>query len=408
MTRGLYFGPLSDRPKRLLVVCPSWLGDVVMATPALRLMRSALPGAFIGGLVRPGLDELLAGTDFFDELHVDRAAGVMGPKLVAAKVRPRRYDAAALLTNSFSTALITRLAFIPRRVGYDRDGRGLLLTERLKAPRRADGRWACVPAVEYYLRVAEAVVGDGARWANGAARGAEPPRAAARLELGVTESQAREGVRVLEAAGVGEGERVAVINPGANNEAKRWPAERFGEIAAWLAREGGFKVLVNGSPGEREVVERVVGVARGVLGGECEGVPTAGVNPLGGGERRVVGLTELGVTIGSLKAVVRRAGLMVTNDTGPRHIAAAFGVPTVTLFGPTDPRWTTLPTLGGARRAEVVADPTLPEGEIADDHPDRCRIDRIGVERVQAAVEEVLGPGWRGGVVAGGGGGAYR
>jgi heptosyltransferase-2 len=114
------------------------------------------------------------------------------------------------------------------------------------------------------------------------------------------------------------------------------------------------------------------------------------------------------VTIGSLKAVVRRAGLMVTNDTGPRHIAAAFGVPTVTLFGPTDPRWTTLPTLGGARRAEVVADPTLPEGEIADDHPDRCRIDRIGVERVQAAVEEVLGPGWRGGVVAGGGGGAYR
>src|SRR5688572_19153197 len=97
---------------RLLVVCPSWVGDAVMATPALRLLRDAMPGGFIGGLVRPGIDEVLAGTEFFDEVHVERAAGVMGPKHAAAKVRPRRYEAALLLTNSFSTALITRIAGI--------------------------------------------------------------------------------------------------------------------------------------------------------------------------------------------------------------------------------------------------------------------------------------------------------
>lgn len=327
-----------------------------MATPALRLLRSTLPGAFIGGLVRPGMDELLAGTDFFDELHVDRARGVMGPKLVANKLRPRRYDAAALLTNSFSTALVTRLAFIPRRIGYDRDGRGMLLTERLKADKGPDGRWACVPAVEYYLRVVRAVLGD--------ERGASP-----RLELATTEAQEREGDRILRAAGIGEGERFAVINPGANDAAKRWPAERFGEVAAWLVRERGLKVLVNGSPGEREVVDAVVAAA--------------------GGPGGVASLTALGVTIGSLKAIVRRAALMVTNDTGPRHIAAAFGVPAVTLFGPTDPRWTTLPP-SGSPRADVVADPDLPPDQIADDHPERCRIDRIALERVIRAVEGVL------------------
>ena len=112
------------KPHRLLVVCPSWVGDAVMATPALRRVRAGMPGAFIGGLVRPGIDELLAGSDVFDEVHVERAAGVMGPKRAAAKVRPRRYDAALLLTNSFSTALITRLAGIPRRIGYARDSRG--------------------------------------------------------------------------------------------------------------------------------------------------------------------------------------------------------------------------------------------------------------------------------------------
>src|SRR5262245_57469670 len=117
------------RPLRLLIVLPSWVGDVTMATPTLRTIRVTLPGVFIGGLCRPGIDQLLAGTSFFDELHVERASGVFGPKFVAAKLRPRRYDTALLLTNSFSTALTVRIAGIPRRIGYDRDARGLLLTD---------------------------------------------------------------------------------------------------------------------------------------------------------------------------------------------------------------------------------------------------------------------------------------
>src|SRR5690606_24812434 len=113
---------------------PSWLGDAAMATPALRLLRDALPGAYIAGLARPAVADLLRGTALLDEMVVERASGVMGPKRAAAKVRPLRFDTALLLTNSFSTALVTRIAGIPRRVGYDRDGRGVLLTERLRAP----------------------------------------------------------------------------------------------------------------------------------------------------------------------------------------------------------------------------------------------------------------------------------
>ncbi len=349
---------------RLLVVCPSWLGDTAMATPALRLIRRSFPGIFVGGLMRPGLDELLAGTDFFDETHIARASGVMGPKHAAAKVRPRRYDAAILFTNSFSTALTTRLAGIPRRIGYDRDLRGVLLTDKIKAPTRPDGSWAIVPAVDYYLRlVRECLVGEGPAVTAGEAF----------LELGVTPEQEEAGRGLLSRAGIAETDRFAILNPGGNNEAKRWPADRFARLAAWLHRTYGLRVLVNGSPGERELTERIA--TESGLGSACAALPS------------------LGITIGSLKSVIRRSSLMVTNDTGPRHLAAAFGVPLVTMFGPTDHRWTTIATRPDGPERILLADPTLPETELANDHPERCRIDRIEEPTVRESCEAVLKAG---------------
>ena len=328
-----------------------------MATPTLRRLREGLPGAFIGILARPGMDELLGGLPYFDEVHVARASGVMGPKFVAAKVRPRRYDCAVLLTNSFSTALTVRIAGIPRRIGYDRDARGLLLTDRLPALRRGSGGFAPVPAVSYYLRAADHLLG----------RAHDPEDLGGRLELAVSEREEQAAAEILRRAGVGAEEPRVILNPGGNNPAKRWPADRYALIARGL-HERGLRVLINGSPGEAELVDEIVRVS---------------------GVERVVALPRAGVTIGSLKALVRGAKLMVTNDTGPRHIAAAFGVPLVTLFGPTDHRWTTIPTLAAAREAILVADPTLPEHEVADEHPERCRVDRISVEQVVRAMSDV-------------------
>mgnify|MGYP002401695008 CR=1 FL=1 len=354
---------MSGRPLRLLVVCPSWVGDAVMATPTLHLLRRELPGAFIGGLVRPGIDQVLDGLGVFDEVHVERSSGIFGPKFVAAKVRPRRYDTALLLTNSFSTALVARIAGIPRRVGYDRDGRGFLLTDRIRPERREDGRWATVPACAYYWRAAWHLL--------------QSPDPATMLPPGeflalqVTQEQDRAAGAMLERAGIFPGERLALLNPGGNDPAKRWPAGRFGQVAAHLARDRGFRVLVNAGPNEREVAAQVVA--------------SAGVE--------VVDLSGLGGNLGTLKGIVARCGVMVTNDTGPRHFAAALGVPVVGLFGPTDHRWTLIPTRPGAPEAIVTADPTLPETESANDHPKRCRIDRIEVDRVLGALESVLGGG---------------
>lgn len=361
---------MANHPPRLLIVLPSWVGDAVMATPALRLIRGHFPGAFIGGLVRPGIDQVLAGLDALDELHVERAAGVMGPKHAAAKVRPRRYDAALLLTNSFSTALITRIAGIPRRVGYARDGRGLLLTDRLEAPKRAGGGWAPIPAVTYYMHAAKCLIEPQSprRLDAGA-----PMPLGLKLELAATPGEREAGAAVLASAGIAPGVPLAMLNPGGNNPAKRWPEDRFARTAEWLHARG-MTVLINGSPGEAELIGRIAAMAQ---------APT-------------VRLPAHGITLGALKAilaerlgVVPRCRIMVTNDTGPRHIAAALGVPVVSLFGPTDHRWTTIPT-GPEHEAILLADPALPEDLVADDHPQRCSVDKITLESVIQAAAKLL------------------
>ncbi|MFI4898410.1 MAG: lipopolysaccharide heptosyltransferase II [Phycisphaerales bacterium JB059] len=365
------------KPHRLLIVLPSWVGDAVMATPALRRVRSALPGAFIGALARPGVDQLLAGSDLFDEVHVERASGVLGPKFVAAKLRPRRYDTALLLTNSFSTALIARVAGIPRRVGYNRDARRLLLTDPLPPERTPRGRFAIVPAVNAYWSLASSICAD----APAPPRPDQPLTSThaplilppeARLELTPTPAQQADAARVLESARIGPDQPFAILNPGGNNPAKRWPPDRFALVADHLRRTHGLRVLVNTAPTEIEIARAITENAR------TDPVP----------------LADHASTLGALLPLCARASVMVTNDTGPRHIAAAMGAPLVSLFGPTDPRWTTIPVrpLADGRPSEVVvaADPQLPIDESANDHPQRCSVDRITTQRVTEAVDSLL------------------
>jgi len=341
-----------------------------MATPALRLLRDSLPGAFIGGLMRPGNDSLLAGSDLLDELHVFRPHGMMASKKAAGLVRPRRYDTALLLTNSFSTALIARLAFIPRRVGYDRDARAMLLTQKLRPPRNIDGSWRITPAVSYYHAAATALLtGILPELDTGpfvlADRAPLVLPEGARLELALSEEDRAAAAHTLGLAGVSADEPTAILNPGGNNPAKRWPADRFAALADHLTRAHGLRVLINGSPAELELCREIRSLA----------------------ESEPVVLAEHEHSLSGLKALCARARLMVTNDTGPRHIAAAFGTPLVSLFGPTDARWTTIPH---ERETILLGDPTLEPEQSANDHPERCRVDRIETRTVIEAVEALL------------------
>lgn len=352
--------------QRVLIVMPSWVGDAVMATPALRALRGSLPGACLGALLKPGIDQVLAGTDFFDEIVVDSQAGMMGPKRAASKLRDRRYRKAVLFTNSFSTALVTRMAGIPERFGYDRDGRFFLLTDRLTPPRRGETppfdrgpkerAWAPVPACEYYMALARHFLNA-------------PDLPMGPMTLATTAEEESAADAVLTAAGVGrQPARLVILNPGGNNPAKRWPADRFAALARRLEEERSAQVVIAGAPAEADLASQIAAEA-------------------GLDEARA--LPRCGLTLGSLKAALRRARLLVTNDTGPRHIAAAFGTPVVTLFGPTDPRWTTIPF---EQERVLVADPSLPAHETAEDHPDRCRVERIGLEGVFAEADALLPP----------------
>lgn len=367
----------SPKPLRLLIVLPSWVGDVVMATPAIRRIRDAYPGIFIGALCKPGIDQLLSGDQLFDELHVFQPHGMMASKKAANKVRPRRYDTALLLTNSFSTALIARLAFIPRRVGYNRDSRGMLLTDPVPPPRNPDRSWKLTPAVDYYWNLAAHLLGQPpVDWSiHTPTSCTHLPLAlpqGVHMELGVSDFDKAKALEVLDAANITPGTPYAVLNPGGNNPAKRWPAERFAKLADHLAQTHALRVLVNGSPAEAPLCDEIIALA----------------------QTQPCALPRLGNTLGALKPIIADARLMVTNDTGPRHIAAALGAPLISLFGPTDPRWTTIPTrpLPGGAPSEtiIVADPSLPPELSANDDTQRCAITHIEYERVQEAADAMI------------------
>lgn len=374
-------GPLAVTGKlrpRVLVFLPSWLGDTVMATPTLMMLRRALPGSIIVGLVRPGIDELLAGDEeshTLDDVIVADRTTLLGPAKTASRLVPQKFDVSLLLPNSFSAAMTVRLAGIPLRVGYDRDGRGLLLTHSLEAPLRQPPHkgWAPISAVDYYFQAGRRMLG-----VLGVAESLIP-ESPGPLVLHCSAKQAILGDEILSRAGIDDGTPFAILNPGGNNPAKRWPVERFAALAHHLITERKMAVVINGSPGEAPLAALIR--------------QTIALNHPGD-EAMVSSLPEMGITVGSLKRVVQRSRLMITNDTGPRHLAAAFGVPCISLFGPTDPRWTTLPRMltpsGRERETVLAADPTLPPELLADEVPDRCRITRISTETVIAAVDAAL------------------
>jgi ADP-heptose:LPS heptosyltransferase len=181
------------------------------------------------------------------------------------------------------------------------------------------------------------------------------------MELGVSPEQQAEADRVLH----GVVAPFVLLNPGAVRANKRWPAERFAAVADALAESHGLSAAVTGSPNEREVLEAVM---------RCAKAP-------------IVSLAERGITLGSLKGVIKRAALMISNDTGPRHMAIALGTPVVSLFGPTDVRHT---MIAGANERVLSAEPFLPEELVADDYAKACRIERISVGDVRAACAALL------------------
>ena len=342
-------------PTRILIILPNWVGDLVLATPALRSIRARFSGIHLAGLVKGPMAEVLAGGDWLDELihwpggqtRDTRRQSFLG---LAGELRERKFDWALLMANSFRAALFARLAGIPRRIGYDRDGRGMLLTDKL-LPHKFDGKFVPVSMIRYYNAIARYL---GCR---------DCPMVP---ELFTTPEQEQVATDALEAAGVQAGQPVVVLNPGAAyGPAKCWVPERFAEVADRLVEKTNAAVLIACGPKEIAVARQVAGHMRQR--------PTVLDNPV--------------MRLGPLKALIRRSSLLITNDTGPRHFANAFGTPVVTIFGPTDREWTATEVAGEKELYVPVDCGPCMKRQCPLDH--RC-MTRISSDMVLAAATELL------------------
>jgi heptosyltransferase-2 len=291
---------------RIAVFLPNWIGDVVMATPTVRALRDHFPAARLTAVCKAYVADTLGGCPWFDDTILFDKAGAKDRRFwaVAAKLRADPPDAAVLFPNSLRAAVLAKVGGCRRVYGFARYGRDALLTKRLYPVRGAGGRPKPVPAIDDYNRVVRLLgVPDPGR----------------RMELFTTpldEAAADEAWLRLK---LGRFRTVVGLNPGgAFGSSKHWPSEHFADLARKFADRGCGVVVLCG-PAERQTADDIAKLAD---------LPA------------VVSLASGPLSIGLTKAVVRRLGLLVTTDSGPRHFAAAFGVPVVTLFGPTHIGWT--------------------------------------------------------------------
>lgn len=342
--------------RRVLVRAPNWIGDAVMCEPALRGLRSLFPQAEITLLAKSVVAELFIGYAGLDHVLVyddkETHAGLGGKWTLAGTLRQHRFDLAVLFQNAFEAAFIAWLAGIPRRCGYLTDGRAIFLSDPVAVPSPN----SLTHQVEYYWNLLIPLGLSGA-----------PPSP----HLTVSPEEEREVDERLASSGVDPSDLIIGINPGSTyGSAKRWLPDRFAEVAQRLAEHL--------SKAERM---RTAVVVLGAKGEESLGKDIAA--HIQGRSVILSGTT----TIRELMAVTKRCRLLLTNDTGPMHIAVACGVPVVAVFGPTD--WRTTAPYGQAQfivREPVECAPCLLR-ECPIDH--RC-MTRVPADRVyDTAVQQM-------------------
>ncbi len=338
--------------ERILVKGTNWVGDTIISFPAVNALRRHFPKARISVLTKSRLAELWKANPSVDEvIPYDMPSGagrILGELQIARLIKQKAIDLAVIFPRSFSSALMVFLGGVPRRIGYKAEGRGLLLTERIDC------------AVEllrkhrmyYYLHLIEPL-------------GNYPsPPLFPSLSLNGTQEMWAEAFLSRHRL---KGRLLIGLNPGATyGEAKCWPPERFAELGRRLIQDNRASILIFGSSRPQE---KALNAA--IAGG------------IGEGCLNLSGETSLL----QLAALLRHCRLLVTNDTGTMHVAAAVGTRVIAIFGPTDPR-TTSPLGEGhvVIRKEVPCSPCL-KRVCPEDH--RC-MELISVANVFKAAQEGL------------------
>jgi len=288
-----------ENPGRILLRSTNWIGDAIMTTPAVRTIRQNYPSAHITLLALPWVADVFAACPHIDDIFIfDKRGhhkGVAGKLRLAADLRRLRFDAAILLQNAFEAALIATLARIPVRCGYTTDGRGLLLTHKVKKHPDIGLRHQ----VHYYQEMTRGL---------GMTPGDDS------LELFLDPQALTQAKQRLMKEKQGRDIPVIGLNPGAAfGPAKRWPAVKYGKLAKKLIQETSGICLVFGTDADQEAAAEIAAIA-------------------GDHVVNLAGQTQLAEAL----AFIDCCDLFVTNDSGLMHVAAALSTPLVAIFGSTD------------------------------------------------------------------------
>jgi len=305
--------------KRVVVRGTNWVGDSVMTVPALRALRRVLPDAKITLVVRPSAKDLFADVDFVDDILVYDRKNLWSVWPQVREYRRKQFDLAVLFQNAFEAALIPFLGGVPMRLGYATESRQALLTHPLVLPDWRSTRHE----VFYYLYLITAL--EQLLFGK-----SEICESAPDASLQISDARKSEAGNLLRSYGVREREPVIALCPGSiNSRAKRWPAAAYAALADRLI-DSKRQVLLIGSADEADVTREVTSRMK----------------------QQPVVLTGK-TSLNEITAVLSIVDLVVTNDTGPAHIAAALGRPTLVIFGPTNP----LTTRPFAPEAEILRHP---------------------------------------------------
>ena len=336
--------------QRILVVMPNWFGETLFATPLLRALREQRRDALITTLGRPRCGEVLTHNPHVDTLmdydEQGRHRHLLGQWRLVRELRAQQFDTAFVLRKSLSRTLLLALAGIPVRVGFANPKSGWLLTHRMRPST------ASMHKASTYLPLLEAV---------GLAVVPGP------YEYTVGEEERRWAREWLGAQRARNGRPLIALHPGANWWHKRWSPERFAALADRLSEIHRIQVAITGGPDDvglaRDMTQRMRHPAM-VLAGQT--------------------------TLRQLAALLEQIHLVIANDTGVLHIAAALGRPVVALYGPTSPQLTG--PLGDPQRTTVLHHagccPRIPCFRAA--HPPHPGMDAITVDEVYTAATQLL------------------
>lgn len=285
---------------KIVVRGTNWVGDAVMQIPALRQLRRIFPGAQITLATREWARGIFQDADFIDEILTIEAKESVFSQI--QKWRSQNFDLAVLLTNSFETALISKLGSVEKRFGYANEGRSFLLTNAIAKPVWKNERHE----IYYYLNL----VGEVEKYYFGKVSDVKP-----QFDLETSDERKTKARKILTKNGADISKKLVIFCPGStNSRAKRWQAESYAKLSDRLHSELDASVILIGDASELQVSEEVAAKS----------------------QHKPVVLTGK-TSLAEATAILSIANLVVSNDTGPAHISAALGTKTVVIFGPTNP-----------------------------------------------------------------------